>query len=101
MQAQAPGLHLLPGHLAPAHGQETLAEILSRTTRSEDLVTKCRKYAAAGAPWYWIVDPDGPEVVVLRNDGGAFVEVQCVGGGQREPAVGPFPAPLDPGALFA
>ena len=78
-----------------------VVEVLSRTTRSEDLVTKRRKYAAAGAPWYWVVDPDGPEVVVLRNDGGTFVEVRRVGPGRREPAVGPFPAPLDPDALFA
>jgi len=32
-------------------------EILSPSTRSRDLGVKLRRYAAAGVPHYWILDP--------------------------------------------
>ncbi len=49
-------------------------EVLS-TDRAADLFRKHRKYAAAGLPRYWIVDPDGPEIVVYElNGSGVYVE---------------------------
>jgi Uma2 family endonuclease len=36
--------------------------------RGTDLVHKFRKYAAAGAPRYWVVDPEGPEITVFELD---------------------------------
>lgn len=49
-------------------------EVLS-TDRAADLFRKHRKYAEAGLARYWIVDPDGPEIVVYELDrSGAYVE---------------------------
>lgn len=53
-----------------------VVEVLSRSTRHIDLGRKRQLYAAGGLPWYWFVDLANDELVVLRNDGGAFVEVQ-------------------------
>ncbi len=46
-------------------------EILS-TKPTHDTVTKFGKYAAAGLPRYWIVDPAGPEVAAYKLKGGAY-----------------------------
>lgn len=66
-------------------------EILS-TDRSRDMLRKLHKYAAAGAPRYWIVDPDGLEIIEyhLIPDTAAY----------REPGRhrGETPVPLDIGA---
>lgn len=48
-------------------------EVLS-TDPAADLVRKFAKYAAAGLPRYWVVDPDGPEVMVFELEGHGFVE---------------------------
>ncbi len=40
-------------------------EILS-SQPAHDTVTKFAKYAAAGLPRYWIVDPEGPELVAYE-----------------------------------
>jgi Uma2 family endonuclease len=53
-----------------------VVEVLSRSTRHIDLGRKRQLYAAGGLPWYWFVDLANNELVVLRNDAGAFVEVQ-------------------------
>ena len=53
-----------------------VVEVLSRSTRHIDLGRKRQLYAAGGLPWYWFVDLANNELVVLRNDSGAFVEVQ-------------------------
>lgn len=63
-------LHAIP-HLA--------VEVLS-TDRAADLVRKFGKYAAAGLPRYWIVDPegpedaDGPELMVFELEGHGYAE---------------------------
>lgn len=56
-------------------------------------------YAAAGAEWYWLVDLDVPEMLVLRNDAGLFVEAQRIAAGKPSIAVGPLPLPVDVRAL--
>jgi Uma2 family endonuclease len=50
-------------------------EVLS-TDRANDLLRKLHKYAAAGLPRYWVVDPDGPEIIEYRLVAGstAFAE---------------------------
>ena len=53
-----------------------VVEVLSRSTRHIDLRRKRQLYAAAGLPWYWVVDLANNELVVLRNDAGSFVEMQ-------------------------
>ncbi len=39
-----------------------VVEILS-SDRGRDLLRKLHKYAAAGLPRYWVVDPEGPEII--------------------------------------
>lgn len=39
-----------------------VVEVLS-SDRAADLLRKAHKYAAAGVPRYWVVDPDGPEII--------------------------------------
>ena len=58
---------------------ELIVEILS-SNPARDLVMKSHRYAAAGLPRYWVVDPEGPLVVTafeLRD--GAFAEVAAAG----------------------
>jgi Uma2 family endonuclease len=53
-----------------------VVEILS-TDPARDLIRKAHKYAAAGVPCYWVVDPDGPEIIeyALVNGAAAYTEV--------------------------
>lgn len=53
-----------------------VVEILSGD-RAADLLRKAHKYAVAGVPRYWVVDPDGPEVIenVVDEDGATYIEV--------------------------
>lgn len=48
-------------------------EVLS-TDRAADLVRKFGKYAAAGLPRYWIIDPEVPELIVFEHDGDGWAE---------------------------
>lgn len=48
-----------------------VAEVLSPSTRGQDLVTKSHEYAAAGIGQYWLLDPDGRTLDVFELvDGG-------------------------------
>ncbi len=42
-----------------------VVEVLS-SDPARDIIRKAAKYAAAGLERYWIIDPDGPEVIVYR-----------------------------------
>ncbi len=55
-------------------------EVLS-SDRAADLLRKRRKYAAAGLPRYWVVDPDGPVIVEHYLRDGELVEVGTHSGG--------------------
>lgn len=60
-----------------------VVEILS-ADRSRDTVLKLAKYAAAGLPRYWIVDPDGPALTAYElDDAGAFRTVGEFGPGDE------------------
>lgn len=49
-------------------------EVLS-TDRAADTIRKFARYAAAGLKRYWIIDPEGPEIVVYRLGGdGTYIE---------------------------
>jgi Uma2 family endonuclease len=74
-----------------------IVEILSPSNREADLITKRRKYAECGLPWYWIVDPDKPSLTVLRNIDDLFVELQTLTRAGR--TVGPLQVEVDPAAL--
>jgi Uma2 family endonuclease len=41
---------------------------------ARDIMPKASKYAAAGLERYWMVDPDGPEVIVQELIGDVLVE---------------------------
>jgi len=49
-----------------------VAEVLSPSTRSEDMVVKAVEYARAGIGQYWIVDPEQRTIEVLRNIEGSW-----------------------------
>lgn len=51
-----------------------VVEVLSRSTRSKDLVLKRAVYAEIGIQSYWIVDPNEPSVLILELDGDTYVE---------------------------
>lgn len=50
-----------------------VVEILS-TDRAADIVRKARKYAQMGVERYWIIDPQGPEVIVHELVDGVLQE---------------------------
>jgi len=49
-----------------------VVEILSPSTRSEDLLRKGPEYAAAGIASYWVVDPQGRSIEVFTNVEGTW-----------------------------
>jgi Uma2 family endonuclease len=76
-----------------------VVEVLS-SDRSRDTVLKHHKYARAGLPRYWIVDPEGPAITVFRLAGNDFEPVaRHAPGGVVTLDVGPATVVLDPGDL--
>lgn len=57
-------------------------EILSPAGRNRDRYEKRRIYAAGGAAWYWMVDPDQPSLTVLRLSGDEYDDVAHVVGSE-------------------
>ena len=53
-------------------------EILSPSTRRQDLVYKRAEYLDAGIAQYWIVDPQSRQITVLADAGGAWIEAAVV-----------------------
>lgn len=72
------------------------AEVVSPTSRERDLVHKRAEYAAAGLAWYWLVDPEVPQVLVLGNTGDAFEVVVSATGDERAEIAEPFTVQLRP-----
>jgi Uma2 family endonuclease len=56
-------------------GADLAMEVVSgdEEDRRRDLITKRREYARAGIPEYWIVDPRGERITVLRLAGKRYV----------------------------
>ncbi len=73
-------------------------EVLSPATRSKDLLLKRGLYEDSGIPSYWVVDPDGPSVLVLELENGVYVEKARATGPVDLEA--PFPVRIDPAALL-
>lgn len=77
-----------------------VVEVLS-TDLGADTIRKFHKYALAGLERYWIIDPDGPVLVVYRLDAGAYrQEMRLEAGTTAELDVGPTTLPLDPAQLL-
>jgi Uma2 family endonuclease len=76
-----------------------VAEVLSPSNRTTDLVTKRSQYAGAGISHYWIVDPQVPSLTVLELSGDVYAEVAAVEGGATFTASEPFPVTIRPAHL--
>lgn len=76
-------------------------EVLS-SDRAADTVRKFAKYAAACLERYWIVDPEGPVLVVYQLEGSTYREIGRYGPGEMvELDVGLATVTLDPADLLA
>ncbi|HEX5502936.1 MAG TPA: Uma2 family endonuclease, partial [Thermomicrobiales bacterium] len=67
-------------------GADLVVEIVSPDNPDRDRVEKRRDYAAAGIPEYWIIEPRGETITVLRLDGAAYAEHGVFGRGARATA---------------
>jgi Uma2 family endonuclease len=78
-----------------------VVEVLS-TDRAADVIHKAHKYAEAGLPRYWIIDPDGPAVIEYHLRGGILVEVTRHGPGTPATLdIGVAGIPLDSADLLS
>ena len=80
---------------------ELAVEVLS-SDRAADLVRKFAKYAGAGLARYWVIDLDGPELIVYElSENGVFVETQRLAGAQSgEADIGPVRVTIRPADLL-
>jgi Uma2 family endonuclease len=76
-----------------------VVEILSRGTRSRDLVSKRRAYEQEGVASYWIVDPSVPSLTALELRDGRYVEVARVSRDQSWTARQPYDVTVVPAQL--
>ncbi|HLL66763.1 MAG TPA: Uma2 family endonuclease [Micromonosporaceae bacterium] len=84
-----------------------VVEVLSEGNRSVDLLLKRHYYADGGIPEYWIVDPRGRTLTVLRLSDGdlpegarAYDEHAVVKAGETYRAQTPFPLAVDPAEIL-
>jgi Uma2 family endonuclease len=70
-----------------------VVEVLS-SDRGRDLLRKLHKYAAAGLPRYWVIDPEGPEIIEYHLVPGTAAYAEA---GRH---TGPEPVALDIGAAI-
>lgn len=81
-----------------------VVEILSPTTRLLDLHVKRERYASAGVPSYWIVDPGlddaEPSIVVCDLVDGVYVETTTAIGASLVTTTAPLHVSLAPGSLL-
>ena len=77
-----------------------VAEVLSPSTRSFDLLVKRERYGAAGGSAYWVVDVEVPSVTVWARRGGPL-EVVAAAAGDTEVALEvPFAVRVRPSDLL-
>ncbi|MFC0629066.1 Uma2 family endonuclease [Kribbella deserti] len=74
-------------------------EVLSRATRSKDLVLKRSLYEEAGVPSYWLFDPIGEELTVLELDNGVYVERATVKGEDAFETTTPYDVRIIPAEM--
>jgi Uma2 family endonuclease len=87
-------------HLQPSNVL-IVVEVLSKSNRGYDLVTKRHSYAAAGIPQYWIADPDERTLTVLTlGENGSYEERTVVRPCEQWKSDEPFPLTTDPAEIF-
>jgi Uma2 family endonuclease len=76
---------------------ELVVEVLS-TDRAADLVRKFAKYARAGLVRYWVIDPEGPELIVYQlSENKVYFETKRIGGAETgEVHAGPMRLTIRP-----
>jgi Uma2 family endonuclease len=74
-------------------------EVLSPCTRSLDMVVKRERLERAGAPSFWVVDPEGARIVAWELTGGRYQQVADVAGGDKFTADLPYPVSVIPADL--
>jgi Putative restriction endonuclease len=72
---------------------------ITSTNAATDRVLKTHYYAAARIPWYLIVEPGGPVLLLHRLDGDHYVLDQQVKPGELLRLVDPVTLELDPASL--
>ncbi|MHB8262496.1 MAG: Uma2 family endonuclease [Acidimicrobiales bacterium] len=77
-----------------------VVEVLSPSTRDTDTTIKRFEYERAGARSYWIVDPDIPDLTVLRLEGDRYVEEAVVAGDETYDADWPYRLSITPSDLL-
>jgi Uma2 family endonuclease len=77
-----------------------VVEVLSPSSRSQDLGSKLLAYAKAGVPAYWVIDPEPPvELRAFHLEGTEYQAVARVAGDEGFEAMVPFPVTIVPSAL--
>ncbi len=75
-------------------------EIISEFSRPRDLGFKKTLYAEAGLEWYWVLDPDVPDLTVFRLDGVRYIEHARVVGAEPYETEQPVPVRIAPAELL-
>ncbi|MFI6078645.1 Uma2 family endonuclease [Actinoplanes sp. NPDC051343] len=93
------------GSVAHAADVAMVGEILSPSNEANDRVEKLRDYAAAGIPWYLLVEPDMTNyrsitLRLYRLDGESYVEQAVAAHGEILKSDAPFPFAIDTVALI-
>jgi Uma2 family endonuclease len=79
-----------------------VVEVLSPSSRRYDRLLKFGRYAEAGIPQYWIVDPDRPSVEVYDlDDQGAYRLTASAEGDAQVEVVAPLNVTVTPRALVS
>ena len=71
-------------------------EVLSPSTRRIDQLLKRDRFAAAGVPSYWLIDPAVPSATVLELEAGTYREVRVAHGDEWVRVTAPFPLEFRP-----
>lgn len=87
------------GEIAVEGTPMLVVEILSPSNRGADLIRKRALYAEAGCENYWIIDPTGPTVTLLRLDGDTYMEAAVVQGAGEVEVSEPYPLRFRPADL--
>ena len=77
-----------------------VVEIRSRSTDLIDRTTKRHLYEQAGVPWYWLVDPRGPTLTILKLVDGQYRESAHLEGDQEVTIPEPYPIKIQPSMLL-